>query len=117
MDFPNIVRSAKIKGTGIRVASVAACAAYGKGPDWIAENLGLSLEQVQSALTYYAHNVDEIRAEWAEDDELEKSGKGFLTEMSTRLEQAKKDAGINIDRLDQLKKLEDKIAALRGGRA
>ncbi len=116
MDFPNIVRSAKIKGTSVRVASVAACAAYGKPPDWIAENLGITLEEVQSALTYYAHNVDEIRAEWADDDKIEKEGKGILSELSSRLEQAKKDAGINIDRLDRLKKLEDKIAALRGGR-
>jgi uncharacterized protein (DUF433 family) len=116
MEFPNIVRSAKIKGRGVRVASVAACASYGKSPDWIAENLGLTLDEVQTALTYYAHNVDEIKAEWAEDDQLEKEGKGFLTEMSLRLEQAKKDAGINIDTLDRLKRLEDKIAALRGGR-
>lgn len=114
MDFPNIVKSAKLKGTGVRVASVAACAAYGKSPDWIAENLGLTLEQVQTALTYYAHNLEEIREEWREDDQLEKEGRGILSEMSKRLAQAKLDAGMNIDALERLKKLEVKLLALRG---
>lgn len=115
MDFPHIVKSPKIKGRGVRVSSVAACADYGKSPDWIAESLGLTLEEVQAALTYYAHNVDEIRAEWEEDELLEQQGKGFLGELANRIAEAKKGSFLDPERVESLKKLEDKIAALRGG--